>query len=131
VSNLSTTTEENSKWETIDAKPMTEELHPTQALPEHPQTSIISSADWSSFLATSEKGNKWMNTEEKVVSTEWTATQITSVLMPSMMPNVIGPEVITCHGNSPEMIPVNPKDLVMNPSPMEVDSFVYRTNQVS
>ena len=29
------------------------------------------------------------------------------------------------------MIPVNPKDLVMAVSPMDVDTFVYRSNQVS
>ena len=109
---------------------MTEEVHSTQALPEHPQTSIISSTDWSSFLATSDKGNKWISNEDKTGSTEW-ATGPQSLMPQSIMPNHIGSEVITCHGGSPEMLPVNPKDLVMNPSPMEVDSFVYRTNQVS
>ena len=33
--------------------------------------------------------------------------------------------------SSAEMIPVNPKDLVMAVSPMDVDTFVYRSNQVS
>ena len=105
---------------------MTEEVHSTQVLPEHPQTSIISSSDWSSFLATSDKGNKWINNEDKPVSTEWATGPQSSI-----MSNQLGSEVITCHGCSPEMLPVNPKDLGMNPSPMEVDSFVYRTNQVS
>lgn len=132
--------EDNSKWETIDAKPMTEELHSSQTLAGHPQTTVMTTSDWSTYLNPNDnKNEKWISSEEKVVTSGWANPSSVSVLAtPLLNTPIISSDgrsgcssMSPVHPDSSDMIPVNPKDLVLTPSPMEVDNFVFRSNQVS
>ena len=120
--------EDNRQWETIDAKPMTEDLHPTQTITGHPQTAVMTTSDWSTYLGPNDKNEKWIS-EEKVVTAGWSNPSTVSVLATPLLTAPIISDGSTGHPSSSEMIPVNPKDLVLTPSPMEVDNFVFRTNQ--
>ena len=129
---LVSSNEENSKWETIDAKPMTEELLPTSALPVHPQAAaVLTTSDWSTYLGATapDKSEKWIP-DDKVSSAGWSDPATVSVLAQPMLSDSICSDASAVHQTSGDMIPVNPKDLVMTPSPMDVDTFVYRANPV-
>jgi hypothetical protein len=66
------------------------------------------------------------------VSGAWTNPTTVSVLAQPMLATTICPDGPVGHqGTSADMIPVNPKDLVVTPSPMDVDPFMYRSNQMT
>ena len=81
---------------------------------------------WSNYLETSDKDDKWLPDEKVITPSGWGNHTTTLVLSTPLAGNTIA----RSHQGSPEMIPVNPKDL-LTPLPMDVDTYIYRNNQVS